>query len=301
MTGQLLEKDKQISQNSLQRAAIKICADDGYVLSGYQYHLKTKAIRAQLIVAGATGVPQAFYRRFAEYMTQFGYAVFTFDYRGIGESKPDSLKGFEMSYLDWGKKDLSALIDLIEKNKLPILMVGHSYGGHALGLLPNHHKLTAFYTFGTGAGWSGYMPKIEAAKVKLMWNIVFPLMVAKSGYLPWSKLNMGEDLPLNAYQLWRKWCKNPQYCFADPEYAFLKDMYAQVEIPIYAAVATDDAWALPKSRDVFMAYYTRAKLTPLDLNPKDYNMKNIGHMGYFRKNAQPIWDQVVQTFEKYLV
>lgn len=287
-------------QASLQQQEIQIQAQDGYRLHGHVYQAKGTTIKAKLIVAAATGVPQAFYRRFAEYMTQFGYQVLTFDYRGIGESKPETLKGFEMSYLDWGRLDLAAAIDDFFDANLPLFMVGHSYGGHALGLLPNHQKITAFYCFGTGAGWHGYMPKVERLKVQLMWNIGFPLMVKKAGYLPWSKLNMGEDLPLNAYQQWRKWCKNPQYCFGDPDYAFLKPMYASVKTPIYAGVALDDAWALPKSRDVFMAYYVNANVQAIDLKPQDFGMSEIGHMGYFRKNAQPIWDFIIHTFEPYI-
>lgn len=289
-----------VDQHTIECKKVQFKAEDGYVLSGYQYLVQKNPVRAQLIMANATGVPQAFYRRFAEYMTQYGYQVLTFDYRGIGESKPETLKGFKMSYLDWGQKDLAAAIEFIANQQLPIFMVGHSYGGHALGLLPNHDKITAFYCFGTGAGWAGYMPKLEALKVRLMWNVVFPIMVKKAGYLPWSKFKLGEDLPLGAYLQWRKWCKKPQYCFADPEYQFLKQKYASVKIPTYAAVALDDAWALPPSRDAFMKYYTQADLHLIDLEPRKFNIKEIGHMGYFRTTAQPIWDTVVQTFEQYL-
>ncbi len=63
-----------------------------------------------------------------------------------------------MSYLDWGQLDLSAAIDCIRKDDKPTFVVGHSYGGQALGLTHNHDQVTAMYCFGTGAGWHGYMP-----------------------------------------------------------------------------------------------------------------------------------------------
>lgn len=87
---------------------------------------------------------------------------------------------------------------------MPLFLVGHSYGGQALGLMQNHHKVTAMYYFGTSAGWHGYMPFKEKIKVQVIWNIVFPPMVVTTGYLPWSKLNMGADLPKGVYQQWRK-------------------------------------------------------------------------------------------------
>ena len=55
-----------------------------------------------------------------------------------------------MSYLDWGQLDLSAAIDSIRKDDKPIFVVGHSYGGQALGLKRNHDKVTAMYCLAQG-------------------------------------------------------------------------------------------------------------------------------------------------------
>ena len=78
---------------------VKIQADDHYSLTGILYSSKNP-IKAKIIVASATGVPQLFYRRFAEYAVQQEFQVLTFDYRGVAQSAPQSLKGCEMSYLD---------------------------------------------------------------------------------------------------------------------------------------------------------------------------------------------------------
>jgi len=205
-----------------------------------------------------------------------------------------------MSYLDWGQYDLAGAIEYLLKEPLPLFMVGHSYGGHALGLLPNHEKLLACYTFGTGAGWHGYMPLKERFKVQVVWNIVFPPIVAVTGYLPWSKFNMGSDLPLNVYKQWRKWCKNPKYFFADPEQQHLIEQYASVKTPIYAVSALDDDWALPASCRAFMQHYRQAEVTYLSLQPQDVAMKTIGHMGYFKKDAEQIWSKIRITFDGFL-
>ena len=281
------------------KETVQFNATDGYVLTGvlYQPHIQPKA---RIIVCSATGVPQPFYRRFAEYVTHFGYQVLTFDYRGVGQSAPEHLKGFEMSYLDWGALDLNGAIDFQYQDDIPLFIVGHSYGGQALGLTQNHHKVKAMYCFGTGAGWAGYMPFREKFKVSVMWNIIFPPVVAVSGYLPWSKFNMGADLPLGVYKQWRKWCKNPTYFFADPELHELKDQYAQIKCPIYAVSALDDDWALPKSRQAFMQHYRNADMHFIDIKAKDFGMKQIGHMGYFRQGAEKIWDQILQKFDELI-
>ncbi|WP_374663259.1 alpha/beta fold hydrolase [Acinetobacter sp.] len=282
-------------QPSIESLKIAFSTADGYPLSGLLY--APPQPQASLVVSSATGVPQGFYRRFAEYAAQQGFQVLTFDYRGIGASAPRSLKGFRMSYLDWGRQDLSSAIDVLAQDGLPIYMIGHSYGGQALGLTRNHHLVRAMHCYGTGAGWHGYMPPKEKFKVQVIWNIVFPPMVAVTGYLPWSKLNMGADLPIDVYRQWRRWCKNPTYFFADPEQHALKNLYAQVKTPIYAVAALDDDWALPASRQAFMQHYSNAPMQFIDMRASDYGMQAIGHMGYFRKGAEKIWDQALQQFK----
>lgn len=288
---------KNSNEISIQKQQFK--ALDGYVLSGIRYHLQSE-IKAKIIVASATGVPQPFYRRFAEYAAKLGYEVLNFDYRGVADSAPAQLKGFEMSYLDWGALDLAGAIEFLAEDSIPLFIVGHSYGGQALGLTPNHDKVNAMYCFGTGAGWSGYMPFKEKFTVQVMWNIIFPPIVALKGYLPWSKLNMGADLPLGVYQQWRKWCKHPTYFFADPELPDLKQRYANVKTKIFAVSALDDDWALPNSRHAFMQHYTHANLKFIDISASDYGLKQIGHMGYFRKGAEPIWNEMIHTLEQLI-
>ena len=275
-------------------SVVQFKALDGYRLSGIRYF--PTYTKAKIILTAATGVPQPFYRRFAEYATAQGFDVLTFDYRGVGASAPVHLKGFKMSYLDWGSLDLAGAIEYHHDENLPLFIVGHSYGGQALGLAPNHNKVSAMYCFGTGAGWVGYMPFKEKFKVTVMWNIIFPPLVALNGYLPWSKLNMGADLPLDVYKQWRRWCKNPTYFFADPELQHLKERYAQVKSKIYAVSALDDDWALPDSRRAFMQHYKNAEMCFIDLSAADYGLKEIGHMGYFRKGSEKIWDNMFLTF-----
>lgn len=291
--------NQKLQNNHFSARTQSFMATDGYPLVGTLY-TPEQSLKANIVVSSATGVPQAFYRRFAEYVTQFGYQVLSFDYRGVGQSSPQNLKGFKMSYLDWGTLDLAGAIDYLAQDQIPLFMVGHSYGGQALGLAPNHHKVTAMYCFGTGAGWHGYMPLKEKIKVQVIWNIIFPPMVAIKGYLPWSKLNMGSDLPIDVYKQWRKWCKNPTYFFADPEQHALIEQYAQVKTPIYAVSALDDDWALPNSRHAFMQHYSQAPMQFIDIAAQDYALKQIGHMGYFRKGAEKIWDELLYSFDDLL-
>ncbi len=268
---------------------------DGTQIQALRYD--ADAPRGHIVVAGATGVPQLFYRAFAEHAVSRGFSTLTLDYRGIGLSRPASLRGFRMNYLDWAHQDLAAAVDAMADERLPLYMVGHSFGGHAFGLLPNVERVARFYTFATGAGWHGWMPSSEQWRVRLLWHVVAPLMTAWSGFLSWSRLGMGEDLPYGVYRDWKRWCSFPRYFFDDPAIAErVRRRFDRVRTPIVAANAIDDRWAPPASRDAFMAGYRNAALQSVDLVPRSLGLESIGHMGYFRRNAQPLWDDVLAWF-----
>lgn len=277
---------------SIRTESIILTAQDGFRLSALRY-FALGPVKGNLLMAGATGVQQRFYRRFAEHAARQGFNVLTLDYRGIGKSGPAQLQGFVMSSLDWGRLDLAAAVELLRQEPWPLYWVGHSFGGYAIGLLPNHQAISACYNLGSGTGWSGWMSKVEALKVRLLRTLVMPPIVAWKGYMAWSLLGLGDDLPLGVYQEWKRWCKLPHHCFDDPQMAAVTERYTQVRTPCVFATAVDDPWAPPRSRDALGSIYRNTPLTRLDLRPPAGG-KPIGHMGYFRDDAQPLWDDILQ-------
>lgn len=272
---------------------LTLTAADGYRLGALHYGARGEPV-GRLIVAGATGVPQRFYARFAQYAAEQGWEVWTLDYRGVGLSRPDTLRGFRMNYLDWARLDLAALLDHVgSQGGAPLCMVGHSFGGHAFGLLPDPQRVQRFATFATGAGWHGWMPPLERLKVLILWWLLGPLVVRAKGYLAWSLVGMGEDLPRDVFFQWRRWCRWPRYFFDDPDMPGLAAEFARVRTPIRAVNASDDKWAPPASRDAFMAAYTNAEVQRVTLEPRSLGMARIGHMDYFRPQASALWQQTL--------
>ncbi|MCJ8176634.1 alpha/beta fold hydrolase [Pseudomonas viridiflava] len=275
---------------------VTLVAEDGYQLSATLYKAQGPC-KGNVIMAGATGVKQAFYRRFAEHSARQGFNVLTLDYRGVGASGPASLKGFEMSILDWGMRDLAAAVDYMEDGKTDLFWVGHSFGGQGLGLLPNHHKIRAAYCFGIGSGWTGWMSTLESLKLRLLWFVILPPIVAIKGYMAWSILGMGDDLPLSVFKEWRRWCSFPHYFFDDPTMSTSVRRFAEVRTPCVFVNSVDDPWATFKSRDAFIKGYSGAPLQTRDLYPD--SGKPIGHMGYFRASAYPEWDRMLDWFKTH--
>jgi len=270
-----------------QRIALRT-ADD-YPITGLRYS-PSGTVSANVVVAGAVGVPQRFYRRFAEAAVANGFAILTLDYRGIGLSAPQSLKNFHMDYFDWGRFDLAAGVAAMAHADVPLYVVGHSFGGHHFGLLPNSRCVNAFYTFGTGSGWHGWMPRLERIRVLALWHLLGPVLTRWMGYLPWSLLRMGEDLPLAFYRRWKHWCAYPDYFLNDPSVQHIVRGFRRVHAPLMAANSIDDRWALPASRDAFIVAYANAQRETLDIDPSKLGMPVIGHMGYFNRHAIPLWE-----------
>lgn len=274
---------------------LTLMAADGYPLVAHRFHSPSPP-RGHLVVGGATAVPQGFYKRFAEHAARRGFDVLTLDYRGIGQSAPSSLKGFRMDYLDWGRLDLAAAVSAMRRPGVPLYLVGHSYGGHALGLLPDPNAVDGAYTFATGAGWHGWMPPLERLRVLFLWRVLGPVWTRMHGYLQWSRLGMGEDLPIDVYRQWRQWCRYPRYFFDDPTMQATTERFGDVRFPIVAVNALDDAWAPPASRDAFMAGYRNAAVRSVTLDSRRAGLDAIGHMGYFRPKAAPLWNEALDWF-----
>jgi predicted alpha/beta hydrolase len=275
----------------------RLLTDDGVSLGATRYRPATPPI-AGIVVAGATAVPRGFYRRFAEHAARAGFEVLTLDYRGTGESRPKSLRGYRMGFGDWAEHDIPAAIGAMDPS-LPLHLVGHSYGGSALGLVPGLERLTSAYTFGSGSGWAGWMSRTERVRLWFIWNLIGPVSVGLLGYLPWSRLGSGEDLPSGAFWGWRRWTGFRRFVVDDPLVPDAATRYAAVLIPLTYAVATDDPWATPPSRDAMLGAFTgAASRTALDLAPASIGATSIGHMGYFRAGSEPLWDAALESFRR---
>lgn len=270
---------------------ITLTAKDGYVLAASHYAAPSDQF---IVIGAATAVPRWFYAKFAEYAQARGINVVTTDYRGIGESKYGSLKGFEMDYADWSRYDLAAAVEYAAQRG-KVYLVGHSLGGHAIGQLPNPNVLQAAYLCGVGAGWHGWMPRPERYRAWALWNIAGPIATRVYGYQPMSKFGIGEDIPMGVYRDWKRWCANPHYFFDDPKAKAITDKFADVRIPLAAAVSTDDLWAPPASRDAFFKGYRHARVDAIDLDPRSLGVGQIGHMGYYRSQVGvQLWPQILR-------
>ena len=201
--------------------------------------------RAAVLIAPAMGVGQPYYAAFAQWLAEQGLFVATFDYRGIGDSRPPeyrkSLRGFEADVMTWATRDCAAMVShLAERTEgKPLLWIGHSLGGQILALVPNRHRVNAMVTVATGSGyWRENATRLRMI-VWWLWYVLVPVTLKLYGYFPGRRLRKVGDLPAGVIQQWRQWCLHREYVVGHEGDA-VRRRYGEVTTPILSLSFTDD-------------------------------------------------------------
>ena len=217
--------------------AFNICCKDGYILSARFYsHSSNSPKSLPILICPATGITKQFYNSFATWLSEQGYNVLVFDFRGIGDSLHGPLSKSEASIVQWGQLDIPAAIDalLTRTNARKVILLGHSAGGQLLGIVPNHHKVAKVVAV---SGSTGHVKGLKG-KTKLlapvMFNVIFPLARFTKGYGPTQAIGMGENLPKDVAREWAQFCSKPGYVInaIGKNIAPSHDYHAQVTCPI---------------------------------------------------------------------
>ena len=164
-----------------------------------------------MVVNSATAVPRGYYARFARFLAGEGWSVVTYDYRGIGGSRPARLRGFRARMRDWAQLDAAGVIDWVDgRSASRVAVVGHSFGGQALGLLPQADRLAAALLVGAQSGywrlWDGW----RRLPVAALWHVLIPGLSRACGFFPARLLGMGENSPAGVAREWAEWGRRPR-------------------------------------------------------------------------------------------
>jgi predicted alpha/beta hydrolase len=277
-------------------AELRLQAQDGYELGATLFEPPAPARRAVLVMA-ATGVPQQYYRKFAAFLAERGSAVLTFDYRGIGRSRPPSLRSMNARMRDWALLDAAAAFSYLAKDYSKLLLVGHSFGGQAIGLLPAPERIAAALAVGSQSGyWKNWPPLARL----WMWPTVHLMLPAVShalGYFPSSRIGFGEDLPAGVAIEWASWCRQPRYILG----ALRVDAeYARFHAPLRLYSISDDAIAPPSAVKALLEFYPSARSEVRAVAPRDVHAKRIGHFGFFREPFRDtLWREAAHWLEAH--
>jgi predicted alpha/beta hydrolase len=260
-------------------------------------HAGDGAPRAAVLVAGAMGVKQDFYADFAAWLAQQGFTSLTFDYRGIGASRPSdmqrSLSGFDADLFDWADDIDTAIEHLCTAAPgVPLVVVGHSLGAQLPGMLKHRDRIAGMVSVAAGSGyWRDNAPSLKRI-VLAFWHVVVPVATAWCGYFPGARLKKVGDVPRGVMLQWRRWCLNPRY-HVGHEGEALRRQFAAARFPIVALSMTDDELMTERGTRALFDCYENAPRELQRIAPADVNARRIGHFGFFRPQFEAtLWARV---------
>lgn len=243
-----------------------------------------------VVIHPATAVNQGFYAAFAGYLASRGLNVLTYDYRGTGRSRPADLRQVKVTMADWIDADVPAAMRWAQQRfpGLPLVAVGHSVGGHAIALSPDSARLRAAMLVASHAGATRLVRGwFERQRVRFVLGVLAPILCRLFGYMPGSRLGLGEDLPSSVMLQWAGWTARARYFFDDPEVDAARRM-ARLRIPVRVLGFDDDPWANPVAVDMLVSHLTSARLEHRQVAPRDAGVPAIGHMGFFRRRCETV-------------
>ncbi len=263
----------------------RVPSTDGYPLAATLFHPAIAGPPSQVIlIIPAMGVRQTFYFKLAEFVATSGRLAITFDYRGSGESAPSRLRGFGADLEDWGRRDITAMIQLAGE-LLPGARVGvvaHSVGGQLFGMATNNENVECVLALGSQSGYWRHWSGRSRRRVWVLWHLIIPILSRVMGYFPGSWFGLGRDTPRDVARMWAYWGRHPDYLMGRLDESG-RAGYAGFRGRIRAISATDD-WIAPEPAvAAWLEFYPNAQRELRMVAPAELAVDSIGHFGYFRE------------------
>ncbi len=282
-------------------SSIRFPALDGYRL-GATLFSPGSADQATIValVSCGGGVPAIRYARFARFLAEKGIPTLTFDYRGIGASRPENLRGFAVVAEDWSELDCGGAIEFL-RSRFPdaeIVGIAHSIGALLICGAPNIAEIARFAFISAHTGYFGdYMGKYRLP-MAIFWHMIMPVATRLVGYFPGKFLRLGEDLPAGIALQWaaRRGAElEPEATANDATRArSMIGRYSRVSGTALVVGFDDDAFATEAGTRRLLGLYGGLRTKIRVYAPSEVAMKRIGHFGFFRREAeQKLWPVVL--------
>ena len=171
---------------------------------------------------------------------------------------------------DWAEKDITSTVQWMRERyrDLPLVYVGHSFGGQALGLLKNNTEVSRALFIAAQAGYWKLMASPERYRVYALLNFVGVPLTKMFGYMPgWAGL--GEDMPKDAFLQWVGWVMKERYLFGDSSLD-TRENFHNYKNPLRAICFTDDPWATRTAVELLCSGFTATKPDIVSISPTRY-------------------------------
>ncbi|MCF7203233.1 alpha/beta hydrolase family protein [Pseudomonas oligotrophica] len=271
--------------------SVSLPCRDGFSLAA-QLWRPAGAERGAVIVSSATGVLSRYYARYAGFLAEHGFAVLTYDFRGIGGSRPPRLRELRMRWRDWGDYDFDAAVRFMRQRDPHGLLVavGHSAGGFMPGFAEAASQVDRYLNVaGQYAYWRDYAAD-RRLRMFAKWHLLMPALTRLLGYFPGRRLGWLEDLPAGVALEWAGRGARLEHSYPANEHDELFRRFAAIRAPILAVSTSDDEFATPAAMRRGLAYFCNSPRQRVQLEPGALGFERIGHFGLFHdRHRQGFW------------
>ena len=278
--------------------AFRLRCPDGRELAAHWRRASLR--RAVLVINPATGFPQTFYFKLADYAAMRGYDTLVYDYRGMGASAPTDLATESCRMSDWGLQDMRAALAVAAEHArgLPVATLGHSVGGQFLGLLTNHALARVHVQVAASVG---YWPWEHAPFRYLawwFWRVHGPLVLSLKGYVPTGGGWAGLPLPRGVFEEWRRWCLRPDHFGPDLDTYLGDNVFEEIRAPVLNVAFTDDPIATRRTVEELYRFYPNVEREARWYSPAAAGGMRIGHEGFFAsRHRDTLWRPVIDWLD----
>ncbi len=253
--------------------------------------------RASIVISNAYGVPARFYGAFARELAGRGFAVLTHDYRGVGDDLA-RLRASRARMQDIPEHDLPEAIShmrtLYPQN--PVILIGHSFGGHAVELMPGNDTVDGIVMVAAHAGY-WWNERVRRNPFLRLWlGTAVPTIGRVLGYVPGKSVGFTWSIATTMWAQWARWIAMPGYFFDDPKLG-AGERAARIVAPTLVIHVSDDEWASEAAMHRMVADFPHADVTQKIIVPSDFALPSIEHLGLFRPQNAATWPIIFDYVE----
>ena len=290
-----MQSHSDIDQSICQISPLKLEASDAAPIAATLFEpiLKNCAKGTVIIHAGAIGDPRRIItgvsRRFLASRRAAESSPTTT--RGIGGSRPPTLRGYHATMSDWAHQDAAAAHRFV-RERFPgqpsSRLSDTASGGSSSGWSMTRADASGVLLVGAQLGYFGNWPLAGRLRLGLIWYALVPALTSTFGYLP-GKVGIGEDLPRGVAEEWARWCKHPDYLISENPDAIAR--FGSIRRPVLFYSFTDDDFAPRTTVNQLIGRLAAAGIDHRRVHPSEHGGAAIGHFGFFQTevSCESLW------------
>jgi predicted alpha/beta hydrolase len=221
---------------------------------------------------------------FASFLVGRGWRVVAFDFRAHGDSGPAAHEGGVYGYDDLVARDLPSVCAFARSRgrvKTPLIVVGHSLGGHVALAAQGTGAIAVDAIVGFGA--SPWLPQLEPSRARwLVKRAVLAASVAiarQNGRFPSRSLGVGsDDEPRSSVEDFARFARTGRWTSADGGVDYMASL-ASVRIPLLGVVSEGDRLECPPACGERLLDLTAGTHDFVRVDRRDDGSRAPGHMG----------------------